>query len=905
MKPAKGCVASLTSPVSAREPPDRPVGATVCSMPEDKPAKASPDTDQLSTYRAKRSADTSPEPVGHVASEEGRLFVVHKHAATRLHWDLRIEMEGVLRSWAVPKGPSYDTNDKRLAVRVEDHPLEYGDFEGVIPSGNYGAGGIIVWDRGEWIPLEPWKEGLEKGKLLFELKGYKLRGRWTLVKIKKAEKEWLLIKERDAYVKSPGDVFPEESVLSGLTVEEVAAGTRHVSELREALTEAGAVKERVDVDKVSLMLAETRDEAFTKKDWVFELKLDGYRLLAAKRGNDVKLVTRNGNDYTEVFPEVARAVKAIPLDNFIIDGEVVVLDADGKPSFSLMQRRGSLHNAHDISRAAVELPSTFFAFDLIAAEGFDARAVPLIKRKELLATVVPKVGAVRYLDHIAEKGEAFHKQVSSMGLEGIIAKKADYPYRGGRSPNWLKIKAEKTAEFAVVGFTAPQGSRAGFGALQLADLVNGRLVYAGRAGTGFTEKMLKEWHERLLPDVRDEPPCFGPVKTPDEEPPPSSSIPEVKTTTWVEPKYVVEVRFTEWTHEGILRHPAFLRERDDKRVDQVERQWLRSELRVQSSEEPRPEARGQRSEEPEPEEAPPSLEKKREISLSNLNKVFWKAEKYTKGDLIEYYRTIAPWLLPYLRDRPVVMTRFPDGIDGKSFYQKDAPEFAPDWIRTFPIWSNDTQRDINYFVCDDVDSLVYLANLGTIPLHIWMSRVGSLELPDWCVIDLDPKDATFADVVKCATVLHRICEEISLPNYVKTTGKTGLHIMIPLGKQVTYEQCRYIGELLARLVIKELGKLATIIRTINKRGDKVYIDYLQNRHGQLIVAPFSVRPLPGATVSMPLKWDEVNDDLDPKNYTIENALERMESMGTDPVLPVLEEKPNLTKVLKKLAELMK
>lgn len=298
-------------------------------------------------------------------------------------------------------------------------------------------------------------------------------------------------------------------------------------------------------------------------------------------------------------------------------------------------------------------------------------------------------------------------------------------------------------------------------------------------------------------------------------------------------------------------------------------------------------------------------ERKREIPLSNLKKVFWKDEKYTKGDLIEYYRTIAPWLLPYLKDRPVVMTRFPDGIDGKSFYQKDAPEFAPDWIRTYPIWSTDTERDINYFVCDDVDALVYLANLGTIPLHIWMSRVGSLEQPDWCVIDLDPKDAPFSDVIRCAQVLHRICDEIGLPNYVKTTGKTGLHIMIPLGRQMTYEQSRFIGELLARLVIKELGKAATIVRSINKRGEKVYIDFLQNRHGQLIVAPFSVRPLPGATVSMPLVWDEVNDSLDPRNYTIKNALARMESMGEDPCVAAINEKPKLAKVIARLDALLK
>jgi bifunctional non-homologous end joining protein LigD len=869
---------------------------------DDAPTTGEPDN--LTKYRQKRSADTSPEPVGHVATDEGRLFVVHKHAASRLHWDLRIEMDGVLKSWAVPKGPSYDTNDKRLAVHVEDHPLDYADFEGVIPKDNYGAGGMIVWDRGEWIALEPWKEGLEKGKLLFELRGYKLRGKWTLVKIKKAEKEWLLIKERDAYVKSPGDVFPEESVLSGLTVEEVAAGTRHVSALKDALTAAGAPKERVDIEKAGLMLAESRDEAFTKEGWLFELKLDGYRLLAAKRGNETKLVTRNGNDYTDVFPEVARALRAVPLDNFIIDGEVVVLDKEGRPSFSLMQQRGALNNPHDIKRLSVELPSTFYAFDLLAAEGFDARPLPLIARKKLLESFVPKVGAIRYLDHIETKGEKFHTQVSSMGLEGIIAKKADEKYRAGRSPHWLKIKAERTAEFAVVGFTEPRGDRKAFGALQLADLVKGRLVYAGRAGTGFTEKMLKEWHERLLPDVRPDPPCFGPVKTPDEEP--SEAIPEAKTTTWVNPKYVVEVRYTEWTHEGILRHPAFLREREDKRVDQVERQWPRVEGRGSRVEEDLPRTNSRRNDEPLAESRPPGAvdqaQTKREIALSNLSKIFWKDEKYTKGDLIEYYRTIAPWLLPYLRNRPVVLTRFPDGIDGKSFYQKDAPEFAPDWIRTVPIWSNDTERDIDYIVCDDVDTLVYLANLGTIPLHIWMSRVGTLEQPDWCVIDLDPKDAPFSDVIRCALVLHRICDEIGLPNYVKTTGKTGLHIMVPLGRQGTYEQSRQIGELLARLVIKELGSIATIMRTINKRGEKVYIDYLQNRHGQLIVSPFSVRPLPGATVSMPLVWDEVNGDLDPRDYTIKNALQRMEAMGTDPVLPVVEEKPKLAKVLKKLAE---
>lgn len=855
--------------------------------------------DSLSKYRAKRSADRSPEPVGTVSEEEGRLFVVHKHAARQLHWDLRLEMDGVLKSWAVPRGPSYDQDDKRLAVRVEDHPLDYGDFEGIIPAGNYGAGGIIVWDRGEWVALEDWREGLEKGKLLFELKGYKLHGKWTLVKIKKSEKEWLLIKERDAWLKKPGDEFPEESVLSGLTVEEVKAGATPASKVRKALDKLDAPRGRVDPAKVQLTLAETREAAFTSDDWIFELKLDGYRLLAAKSDGDALLLSRNGNDYTGVFPEVARAIKALPFDSGIVDGEVVVLDETGKPSFALLQKRGRLTGPGDVRRAAVELPAAFFVFDLIAFEDYDVRPLPLLERKKLLADLIPRIGAVRYLDHIAREGTAFHEQVSAMGLEGVIAKKADSPYRGGRTPQWLKIKAEQTADFVIVGFTQPKGTRSGLGALQLADYVNGALVYAGRAGTGFNDALLRELRELFEPIVRKDAPCYGPVVAPNAEPKPSEAIPETKTTTWIEPRYVCEVRFREWTPDGVLRHPAFLRMRADKDPHDCERQGWGEPAPVPNE---RADAGPPRGEQPP--RAQRALASEKTISLSNLNKVFWPAEKYTKGDLIEYYKGIAPWILPYLRNRPVVMTRFPDGIDGKSFYQKDAPEFAPDWIRTVGIWSEDTQREIRYFVCDDEESLIYIANLGTIPLHIWMSRVDSLQLPDWCVIDLDPKEAPFKDVIESALVLHGICREIGLPDYVKTTGKSGLHILLPLGRQLTYEQTRTLGELLARLVIKQLPRTTTITRHVTKRGDKVYLDYLQNRTGQLIVAPFSVRPLPGAAVSMPLRWDEVDKALDPRAFTIKTAIARMEKLGKDPVLPVLGETPDLVQVLAKLSGMM-
>ncbi|MGH7652851.1 MAG: DNA ligase D [Gemmatimonadaceae bacterium] len=863
---------------------------------------ASP-ADNLATYRAKRSPDRTPEPMGSGPGAPSNLFVVHKHAARNLHFDLRLEMDGVLRSWAVPKGPSYDMADKRLAVKVEDHPIEYGDFEGNIPTGNYGAGGVIVWDRGEWIPLEPWREGLEKGKLLFELKGYKLHGKWTLVKIKKSEKDWLLIKERDSYVKSPGDQFPEESVLSGLTVDEVMAGAGPGAKIRKLLEASDAPRTHVDARKVEAMHCETADAAFTRDDWLFELKLDGYRLIASKSKGEALLLTRNGNDYTGVFPEIARAVKALPYDECIIDGEVVVSDEKGLPSFAKLQQRGRLSSAMDIRRAAVELPATFYAFDLLAFEEFDLRKLPLKERKSLLAEAVPKLGALRWLDHIETEGEAFLEQVTAMGLEGIVAKKSNSKYRGGHSGDWLKIKAEKTGDFVIVGYTRPKGSRSHLGALQLADLVDGTLVYAGRVGTGFNDELLKELKSLLDPIERKEASCAGPMLSRDGSPSKSDQIPDTKTTTWVDGVHVCEVRFREWTPDGLLRHAAFLRLRYDKRAHECERQGWGAAGRGNGEE---GSGKGEAENEVvalEPPLPPPKAPVQKNIAFTNLKKIYWPADKLTKGDLVDYYRAVSKWMLPYLANRPVVLTRFPDGIDGKSFYQKDAPVFAPEWMRTIPIWSEDTQREIRYFICDCEEALLYLANMGSIPLHIWASREDSLELPDWCVIDLDPKEAPFSDVIRCGQTLHRVCEGVGLPNYVKTTGKTGLHILLPLARQCTYEQSRMLGELLARIVLCELNDIATITRHVTKRGDKVYFDYLQNRHGQTIVAPYSVRPLPGATVSMPLVWEEVNNSLDPRTFTIKNAVDRMENLGTDPVLPVMDVKPDLAQVLERLAEL--
>src|SRR5881296_1604765 len=520
------------------------------------PAKRKPGPDPLSPYRAKRSLDRTPEPGARPATaapSPGGLFVVHMHAARRLHWDLRLEMDGVLRSWAVPKGPSPNRADKRLAVHVEDHPLEYGDFEGLIPEGNYGAGAVIVWDRGRWVPLEDPEEGMKKGKLLFELHGYKLKGKWTLVKLKKGEKEWLLIKEKDGYVSNTSEL-PPESVLSGLTVEELKAGQDRAAPVVKELQRLKAPRRSVTLAEAEPMLAETREEPFSKAGWLFELKLDGYRVRAGREGGEARLITRNGHDIAAAFPKIARALTALPYEGVIFDGELVVPDEAGRPSFQRLQNRARVNRALDVRRAAVDAPGVLYVFDVLAFEGYDVRPLPLEKRKAFLERIVPRVGPIKYIEHFEKDGEALYEQVVKLGLEGIVAKKADSPYRAGRSPNWLKIRADRTDDFVVVGFTRPKGSRSGFGALDLGAYQDGKLVYAGRAGSGFTAAQLKDVSAALERSVQAQPAFEGPV-------------PPDKGHTWVEPSLVVEVRYKEWTNEGLLRQPVFLRFRDDKKPE--------------------------------------------------------------------------------------------------------------------------------------------------------------------------------------------------------------------------------------------------------------------------------------------------------------------------------------------------
>ncbi len=827
----------------------------------------------LDAYRAKRSADRTPEPFGAEGAHRPGLFVVQQHAARQLHFDLRLEWGGVLLSWAVPKGPSLDPAEKRFAVRVEDHPVEYADFEGVIPEGNYGAGAVVVWDIGRWTPVEDPEAGLASGKLLFDLAGYKLGGRYTLVrtggKKKPDSKDWLLIKKPDAWADPDPEALDDTSVLSGLRVDERRDGSERIAELSKEIARSGAAQRTVLAADVRPMLAQKIDAPFSDPDWLFEVKVDGHRMIGAREDGEGRLFTRNGHPAEARFPELARALASLPVEHVILDGEIAVTDAEGRPRFGLLQRRAKLERARDIEAAMVTSPVTWFVFDLLAFDGFDLRDRPLAQRKAWLEALLPKHGALRLTPHFVERGEEVWEQVQARGLEGIVAKRADSTYQAGRSPAWKKLRGLQSDDFVVVGFTMPRGARSGFGALHLASHVDGELRYFGRVGTGFRDDDLDTLRAELETLRRETPPCVG-------------RVPQTRGHVWVEPRLVGEVRFAEVTSDGLLRQPSWIALREDKEPAECVR-----------------EDEGELSEAP-PEAAP---SEDRSVSFTNLEKVFWPDDGLTKGDLLDYHRRIAPWLLPYLRDRPLVLTRYPDGIDGKSFFQKDAPEWAPDWVRTEQMWSEHAAREVNYFVCDDLESLLYVINLGTIPLHVWASRVGDLQHPDWCILDLDPKGAPFSDVVKLAREIRAICQEVALPAYPKTSGASGLHVLLPLGGQLTYEQCRMLAELLARWVVARHPDIATVARSLRAREGKVYVDFLQNGHGRLLVAPFSPRPLPGAPVSMPLRWREVNAKLDPRRFTIENAAARLGRLaGGDPGAPVLRDAPDLAGVLARLSE---
>ena len=849
---------------------------------------------QLEAYRKKRDPDRTPEPFGGRRQTPGQSFVVQKHAARRLHYDLRLEMDGVLKSWAVPKGPSMHAEEKRLAVHVEDHPVEYADFEGVIAHGNYGAGSVIVWDRGWYRLVKPEDplEQLRRGKLEFELFGHKLRGRWTLARMSGKDKDWLLLKKLDgaAATEELIERYPQ-SVLSGLTVEEMADAPGHLAAIRQRLEALDAPRREMTARRQPFMLATLGERVPSGKGWLYEIKFDGVRVLAARRGGLVELYGRSGQVITGRYPDLVRTLLALRVDHFVIDGEIVALDPSGRPSFQRLQPRMALTDPREIESAAARIPVEAAFFDCLELDGHDLRRLPLTQRKECLRMLVPPLGPVHYVDHVMEHGEAFLEAAAEARLEGIVAKRANSAYTGDRSRDWIKVKCQRRGEFVIGGYTDPQGARGYFGALHIGiydgvvsagGLSDGaRLVYVSKVGTGFDHAGLKSLWEKLQPLTRATSPFDA------------GAVPAGRRHHWVEPRLVCEVRFSDWTNDGGIRHPTFLRLLSDKRPEDCQREESLPPSRYEAPAEiaapavPASPAGGESG--------------AKEVKLTNLKKMFWPADGYTKGALVAYYERVAPLLLPYLRDRPLVLTRYPDGITGKSFYQKDAPEFAPAWVRTERVYSEDAEREIDYFVVDDVESLRYVANSGAIPLHLWASRLGSLERPDWLVLDLDPKGAPFTDVVKVARALHRILDELELPSYPKTSGATGLHILIPLGARYVDDEVRTFARLLAVLGVEAEPDISTVARPLRARGGKVYIDFGQNGHGQTIVAPFSLRPLPGAPASCPLLWSEVTARLDPARFTMASVPKRFDAMA-DPLRPVLSGGIDMAAALARMAE---
>jgi bifunctional non-homologous end joining protein LigD len=635
-----------------------------------------------------------------------------------------------------------------------------------------------------------------------------------------------------------------------------ASATAPLAQLRKRLEAAGAPRREVKPADQALMLATLVEQPPPGDGWLFELKYDGVRILAHRDGRTVALYGRHGQDFTAKYPEVVTALAGLPLERFLLDGEVIALDAAGRPSFQRLQGRMHLSDPADIVRAQAAVPVNAVFFDALALDGRDLREAPLIERKACLALALGPPGVVRYGEHVSERGAEFLAAVCAKRVEGIVAKRTASRYVGGRSRDWLKIKCQLRQEFVIGGYTDPQGARSLFGALHLGLYEGDRLVYVAKVGTGFDAPTLARVWQRLQPLVRRTSPF-------------AAGTPRGRGHHWVEPALVCEVRFTEWTADGGIRHPAFLGLRDDK----PPRECVR--------------------------ERPADAPAERPVTISHPDKIFFPQDGLTKAGVVAYYEAVSSWLLPYLADRPVVLTRFPDGITGKAFFQKDAPASAPPWLRRVPIPAQRPRRDIRYLVIDGIPALRYVMNLGTIPLHLWSSRVATLDRPDWLVLDLDPKGAPFADVVTIALALRRILDVLELPSYVKTSGKTGLHVLVPLGARYGYEEARAFARLLATLGVEAAPKLATVERSLAARGGKVYIDWGQNAPGQTLVAPFAIRPLPGAPVSCPLRWDEVGPRLDPRAFTVRTMPARLQHIG-DPMASVLRDALDLPAALQRL-----
>jgi len=843
----------------------------------------------LEDYNNKRNFKETSEPEGKEKPSGTKLrFVIQRHAATRLHYDFRLEMDGVLKSWAVPKGPSLNPADKRLAMMVEDHPYSYRTFEGSIPKGNYGAGEVEIWDEGTYEPIEKVKgktddlvmrAELHKQSLKFILHGKKLKGEFALVKIKnsKDENAWLLIKHKDKYAVGE-DYDAEEHTAKNSKVtaylkeksskkkNDSSKGIKHFRNYAPALSGATKLAEFIQP-----MLCKVVEKPFDDSEWAFEIKWDGYRAIADLSKDDVRLYSRNGINFSKKFKKVTNSLN-LQEHQMVLDGEIVAHDDKGKPNFQWLQQIAD----------NPKLVIVYQVFDLLWLNGHSTENLSYLQRKELLKEALVENEIIKFSDHILEKGKDFFQAASDMGLEGIIAKKTDSIYRKHvRSSEWLKIKIHKSDEAVICGFTEPKGSRKKFGALILGKYLNNEMVFCGHTGSGFSDKSLVEIYEKLQPLVTEKSAFKITPKT-------------NAKATWVKPELVAEIKFTELTKDHIYRHPIFLRLREDIEPNNVvfnDNDPSKKEIMKKAN----PTKRTSKED---------VVKKigKQELKLTNQNKIYFPDDDITKGDVIEFYQSISKYILPHLKARPQSMNRFPNGIKGLSFFQKDASDETPDWIETQKVFSESSDKYINYIICNDKATLAYLNNLGCIELNVWTSKIQTADNPDYLVLDLDPSEKnSFDDVIETALAVKEVLDLAGIEGYPKTSGSSGIHIYIPMNAKYTYEQVKDFGHLLMQLVQQKLPELTTLERSLQKRDkDKIYLDYLQNRRGQTLACVYSLRPKKGAPVSMPLEWAEVKRGLQPTDFNIYNALNRITEKG-DLFKPTLGKGIDMLKAIKKLS----
>jgi bifunctional non-homologous end joining protein LigD len=863
----------------------------------------------LVEYKRKRTLKNTPEPGGGKSDRDVLRFVVQKHAASHLHYDFRLEMGGVLKSWAVPKGPSMDPKVKRLAMEVEDHPYDYRNFEGVIPKGNYGAGTVEIWDEGIYNSGTDFgsksKEDSElrrqwhSGKIRFKLNGEKLKGEFALVKASyRGDKSWLLMKLDDEYATTE-DILLEEIPVRKMGSRKPIA--KKVAAKKRSVPSPKRSSSKTILENITPMLTTLVDKPFDHEGWLYEVKWDGYRALSFINNGVAEIRSRNDKSFNEKFYPVLDALHNWDV-NAIVDGEIVVLKSNGRSDF------GSLQNW----RSEADGDLVYYIFDVLWLEGKDLRNEPLHKRKEALKAIIPDNNNILRISETFDiSGTEFYESARRMGLEGIIAKRTDSLYHdGARTTDWLKIKVNQRQEVVIGGYTQNTGSPKPFSALLVGVFdKKGDFIYTGKIGTGFKDLQQREMLREFAPyEIKKAP--FSTV--PDyNKPSRFNPRPSKASVTWLKPVLVCEVSFTEMTSDGVMRHPSFEGMRSDKNPKEVERETARhTESIVEEEKIVKKHTKRDRSTllNPKDKQQVRPVDG-HEIKFTNLDKVYWPAAKsvgltkaVTKRDMLNYYYQVAPYILPYLLDRPQSLNRFPNGIGAKGFYQKDVTGKVPDWVETYLYHrSDEPDVDRHYLIPRSEADVMLMASMGCIEMHPWSSRTESPDNPDWCLIDLDPGKNTFDEVIEAARVTHEILESVGIPSYCKTSGSTGLHIYIPLGAKYTYKESQMFAKTIVTFVHEELPSFTSLERIVSNRKDKMYLDFLQNRPQATLAAPYSLRPKPGAPVSMPLHWDEVKKGLKITDFNINNALARIREVG-DIFKPVLGKGINLEKYTKKINE---